>query len=556
MQNTEEFNKIVSKARNGDEEAFGILYETYWPAVLFVCNKLVSNKEDAKDLLQDTFMKAFEGIRHLKSDDKVKQWLLKVAANECYQWLRKNKLITYADSELLEDMEETNEDFLPELYVQKKESCQVLIGIIDSLPQKQREATYLYYYAGMTTEEIAQLQNCSVGSVKHTLVRARGNIKSRIEANEENGMLPLEVGISLGTALMAWGEVCIQQTTDFAADAAFTAITAAMKAAKTATYFTGLVSAAAVICTAAVVAVAVNNVITSYEPYAAAVAVAEAIVIEEKQEQPPTPGQPVSQPISQPVSAENDRPEQEQYAPTIEYNSPESTQRTEPAEPGRGTITESRGTSEPAETTLARAGDFTPIAEAIPAPVGEAEAIPEQAPVSEAETPPGGAAIQTPSPSTNQLPASSANQLPAPPSNQLPTGPDNQLPLPPDNQLRPPSANQLPTPPPTQEPEPIPEPEPLGAIRVAPDISIAAASFPHLLNTHGGNLSNMLYALSGLQAYDSTGAPTTSWNYTITGEKDAPQAGDKIQIEFNLEHYHEVPPAVFTLWIVDVLVLN
>jgi len=204
MQKNENAIEAVERAKKGDQLAFKALYDQYWSYVLFICIKLCRSEEDGKELLQDTFFKAFRNIHQLKDNSKFKPWLSTLATRECYSFLRKKRLLMQSnDEEYHEDFIETDEELLPEVYLEKKELREGLLEIIDNLPPKQREAIYLYYYAGIGTTKIAELQDSNQGNIVKVLHDARKNLRKKLE----RGGKAILVGglVSLSTILLAEG---------------------------------------------------------------------------------------------------------------------------------------------------------------------------------------------------------------------------------------------------------------------------------------------------------------------------------------------------------------
>ena len=187
MQKALDINTVIGKAKKGDQNAFKTIYDMYWRYVLFIATKICRNEVDAQDILQDVFLKVFKNLHQIDDEEKIKPWISIITTRECYNYLKKaKKFATDAeDSTVPEDMIDLDEDFIPEAYLQKKELSQRLIKIIDSLPTRQREAIFLYYYVGMKTNEIAQTQQCSIENVRKALYDARRNIKSKIEKDKD-----------------------------------------------------------------------------------------------------------------------------------------------------------------------------------------------------------------------------------------------------------------------------------------------------------------------------------------------------------------------------------
>ena len=174
-----ELNILLQQFKDGDQKAFEEIYKRCSGHIAFVCSKLCDNKEDVEEAVQDTFMAAFKNVDTLRGDTLL-ALLRKIAARRCYDKRKKNQSepLVYLDEPI--EVVDLDEDFLPEEYLQNKESQTNLLRIINELPTKQREMIYLYYYADINTEEIASLNNCSGVNVRKILFNARNTIKSKL----------------------------------------------------------------------------------------------------------------------------------------------------------------------------------------------------------------------------------------------------------------------------------------------------------------------------------------------------------------------------------------
>ena len=201
-----ELNALLIKFKNGDQEAFEEIYKRCKSHIAFLCSKLCHNKEDIEEIVQDTFMTAFKKADELRSDTFL-ALLRKIAARGCYQKNKKDNLDSqvFAGLDDISEKMETKEDFLPEEYLSNKERQAELLRIISDLPAKQREMIYLYYYAGINTEEIAKLNNCSSVNVRKILYVARNTIKSKIEGQTKSktGTYMAGAGVSLTAIFLA-----------------------------------------------------------------------------------------------------------------------------------------------------------------------------------------------------------------------------------------------------------------------------------------------------------------------------------------------------------------
>ena len=183
--------EIIKKAKAGDEEAFRIIYDMYWRYVLYIATRLCRNPSDAQDVLQDVFLKVFKNLDKLKDPDKIKSWIGTLTTNECYDRIHSNKKLAAQSNEIPEDAAEFNENFLPEAYIANKELKATILKLINTLPQRQREVIYLYYYMEMPTAEIAAHLNTSDASIRKAMHDARKSIKNKIEKDKSNHRLPV-----------------------------------------------------------------------------------------------------------------------------------------------------------------------------------------------------------------------------------------------------------------------------------------------------------------------------------------------------------------------------
>ena len=188
---TEELAEIVTKSKQGDEDAFNKLYQNYVKKVYYVCLSFLKDKEDALDVTQDTFVTAFEKLSTLQNPESFGMWINQIATNKCKNILIK-KSRTFVeelkmDNQGIED-EDLNTEFIPEEYVLNKEKRKVIMEIIDNkLSDVQRMVILLYYYEGEFVSEIAKILECSEGTVKSRLNSARKVIKKAIEDKEKKG---------------------------------------------------------------------------------------------------------------------------------------------------------------------------------------------------------------------------------------------------------------------------------------------------------------------------------------------------------------------------------
>jgi len=182
-----DFNSIIERLKNGDKSAFSEIYKRCSTSIAFLCQKFCDSKEDAEEVVQDTFVIAYKKAADLRGDT-LTAYLRKIAIYECFRKRNKNSHryeYTMHSDNPAEECPELNESFLPEEALQSKERQNELLRIISQLPKKRREMIYLYYYADLSTEEIAHLMDCTVNNVHQTLFAARGTIKSKLAGEDK-----------------------------------------------------------------------------------------------------------------------------------------------------------------------------------------------------------------------------------------------------------------------------------------------------------------------------------------------------------------------------------
>lgn len=207
MNNIEE---LAAKAAKGDRAAFDELYTLTARGVWYTCISLLKNEENAKDIMQDTYLTAYEKLRELKNPASVQSWLNRIAANKC-----KNCLTAGVNRMAEEDGEEILENIpdgflLPDEYVTDKAKRRIIMDIIEkSLSEEQYRTVILYYFNEMTAAEIAELMNCHEKTVLYRLKTVRKKIKEEILRYEEenkdklHGVIPVAFLSRLLTAATA-----------------------------------------------------------------------------------------------------------------------------------------------------------------------------------------------------------------------------------------------------------------------------------------------------------------------------------------------------------------
>lgn len=182
----EQLSKLVEKIKQGDQTSFEELYSVSSRPLYFTCISFLRNEEDAKDVMQDVYLTAYEKIGSLNDAEKLIPWLNKIAVNKCKKLLMKRKEVFTEIEDAGGELTEENENFLPEEYITQNEKRKLVMGIMKStLSDIQYKTVILYYFNGLSIEETAHIMECPPGTVKYRLSVARAKIRDGVDAYED-----------------------------------------------------------------------------------------------------------------------------------------------------------------------------------------------------------------------------------------------------------------------------------------------------------------------------------------------------------------------------------
>jgi RNA polymerase sigma-70 factor, ECF subfamily len=178
---------LVERARAGDDLAFTELLHRYERKILRLAKNITQNDEDAEDVLQETFLKAYSHLDKFKGDSKFYTWIVRIGVNEALMKLRKRK----SDKSVSLDQEiDTGEDFVPreiavwednpEQSYSRDEMRDILDQAVEALPPIFRSVFVLRDIEELSTEETADALGISIPAVKSRLLRARLQLRERL----------------------------------------------------------------------------------------------------------------------------------------------------------------------------------------------------------------------------------------------------------------------------------------------------------------------------------------------------------------------------------------
>jgi len=180
---------LVTQARQGDSEAFNGLAERYQRNIFRLAQNITQNREDAEDVLQETFLKAYEHLPEFHGDSKFYTWIVRIAVNEALMKLRKRK---WDKTVWLDEPINTGEDSVAreiavwednaEQRYSKEELHYILDKAVNGLAPPYRTVFVLRDMEGLSTEETAEALELSVPAVKSRLLRARLQLRDKLTA--------------------------------------------------------------------------------------------------------------------------------------------------------------------------------------------------------------------------------------------------------------------------------------------------------------------------------------------------------------------------------------
>ena len=174
--------EIINRILKGDQSAFALLVERYQNYVFTLVLRFSTNREDAEEIAQDVFVKAYRSLADFRGDSKFSTWLFTIARTSCLSFLRKKKLDTQSlDNERTGLQAENQEsDFKADLVEQKSRHA-MLNKAITMLSPDDAQVLNLFYKGEQTLEEIGKIMRLDPNTVKVKLHRARHRLKEKME---------------------------------------------------------------------------------------------------------------------------------------------------------------------------------------------------------------------------------------------------------------------------------------------------------------------------------------------------------------------------------------
>lgn len=177
---------LVEKIKKGDNKSFEKLYKLTEREVWFTCISFLKNETTAQDIMQETYITAFLKIQSLEKSSQIRSWLNRIAVNKCKNYL-KGKGEIQLDDEIFKNQAIVDERIsIPEEYISDKAKREIILSIMQEvLSDVQYQTVIMHYFNEMTVDEIAEVFECSRGTVLSRLNYSRAKMKTAIEDYEK-----------------------------------------------------------------------------------------------------------------------------------------------------------------------------------------------------------------------------------------------------------------------------------------------------------------------------------------------------------------------------------
>lgn len=178
---------LVERVQAGDKQAFGLLVTKYQRKLARLVSRMVRDQAEVEDIVQDSFIRAYKALPNFRNDSAFYTWLYRIGVNTAKNWLvthgRRAQLTSttdgedaenYAEPELLRNHE------TPERLLMTKQIGETVNAVVEALPEDLRTALTLREIEGLSYEEIADVMDCPIGTVRSRIFRARDAIALKL----------------------------------------------------------------------------------------------------------------------------------------------------------------------------------------------------------------------------------------------------------------------------------------------------------------------------------------------------------------------------------------
>ena len=188
MHKTDE--ELVTLAAQGDTDAFNQLVVRWERSIHALAYRILGREEDARDVCQEAFLRAFRGLKGFKGQAKFSSWLYRIAVNLCRDWLRRERRrgviqpsegFEFNEQAIVDPISETVEELIV-----RRDLGRAVSKVMATLPEDQRTVIVLKEYHGLTFREIADLMECPLSTAKTRLYQGLSMLRRQLEENGLN----------------------------------------------------------------------------------------------------------------------------------------------------------------------------------------------------------------------------------------------------------------------------------------------------------------------------------------------------------------------------------
>ena len=175
-------NEVISRVLLGERNAYAELVTRYQNYVFTLILRMIKSREDAEEVAQDVFVKAYRSLADFRGESKFSTWLYTITNTTCITFLRKKKLDVHSlDNEKIFEVAENKDSGFKANVIEQKSRVNMVTRAIAMLSADDAEIITLFYKAEQSLEEIARILGLEINTAKVRLHRARGRLKEKME---------------------------------------------------------------------------------------------------------------------------------------------------------------------------------------------------------------------------------------------------------------------------------------------------------------------------------------------------------------------------------------